>query len=219
MEIEDKVEDFTFLSINSKKVKVLVIGGGKAALIKAKSFLRKGFVVHCIAPNFNEEFLQLNYETLKLIVEEFKDEIVKSYHIVVICTNKEELNRHIRVLCDEEYKVYIDATMPEESMATLCAMTSTKEVSVGVRIKGKSPKTSQFLANKVKQYLMQYDDYVFFATHVRNNIGDFHKKSEVLEFISSEDFLFFFEKHYGEEILNLFYGGFDFELKISYEKK
>jgi precorrin-2 dehydrogenase / sirohydrochlorin ferrochelatase len=216
MKLENKAEDFTFLSISPKKVKVLVIGGGKAGLIKAKSFLTKGFEVHCIAPNFHEEFSEFNYDTLRLMKEDFKDEILKRYHIIVICTNKEEVNTHIRRLCDEQCKIYIDATMPESSMATLCAMTSTEGVSVAVRIKDKSPKTARFLAKKIKQYLTQYDGYVSLATYIRNNINDFEKKSEILEFISSEDFLFFFEKQYGKEILNLFYGGFDFELKNSH---
>ena len=211
MKVKNNDEEFTFLCIYSKNTKILIVGGGNSALIKAKSFLGKGFNVECVSPNFNEEFLQIKNERLKLIKEEFKDELIFQYHLVVICTNKEEVNSHIRDICDRNYKVYIDTTLPENSIATLCATTSTKQVSIGLRTTNKSPKTAQFLVKKVRNYLINYDDYVYFATSIRNRINNFPQKNQLLNFISSEDFLFFFKKSYGEAVLKLFYGGENFE--------
>jgi len=84
-------------------------------------------------------------------------------------------------------------------------------VSIGLRTTNKSPKTAQFLVKKVRNYLINYDDYVYFATSIRNRINNFPQKNQLLNFISSEDFLFFFKKSYGEAVLKLFYGGEDFE--------
>ncbi|MPN16293.1 hypothetical protein SDC9_163631 [bioreactor metagenome] len=98
-------------------------------------------------------------------------------------------------------------------------MTSSKEVSVGVRLRGKSPKTSQFLANKIKDYVATYDDYVSFVTELRRRMKDFPKRLEVLNFVSSEDFLFFFQRSYGEQVLDLFYGGESIEFENSYKKE
>lgn len=207
MKIENHNEDFTFLCLNSKKVKVLVVGGGTAALVKVKSLLKKGFLLECISPEFKEEFCDINSKNLKLINGEFQDGFIEHYHVIVICTNNEILNQQIRELCDKKCKIYIDSTMPEESVATLCAMESTREVAIGVRLKGKSPKTSQLLVRKIKEYVTTYDDYLSFVTKLRGNIKHNPNRLEILEFVSSEDFLFFFQRSYGEEIFNLFYGG------------
>lgn len=219
MNKENNSEDFTFLCLNAKKVKVLIVGGGTSALVKAKSFLKKGFTVHCIAPSFKEELFSLKSEKLKITIGNFEDYLINTCHLVVICTSDNRINKHIRELCDSNCKVYIDTTIPEESMATLCAMTSSKETSVGVRLKGKSPKTSQFLANKIKNYIATYDDYISFVTELRRRMKDFPKRLEVLDFVSSEDFLFFFQRSYGEKVLDLFYGGESIEFENSYKKE
>ncbi len=44
-------------------------------------------------------------------------------------------------------------------------------------------------------------------------------KDEIIDFICSDDFHFFFEKGYGNLILSMFYGGMDFEFYNSYKKK
>lgn len=213
------VDDFTFLCVQGKDVKALIVGGGNAALTKTKSLINKGFTVHCVAPRFKEEFLRLNSEKLMLIKSNFEDNNIYNYHIVVICTDSKELNEHIRELCQKNFKMFIDATEPEKSIATVCATASTKEVAIAVRIKNKNPKASKFLAEKIKNYLEPYDDYISFITYVRNSVDCIPNKQELLEFLSSEDFLFFFQKSYGEKILDLFYGGFNFEFKNSHSKK
>lgn len=220
MEFNNDDKEFTFLCIYSKDTKVLIVGGGNCALIKVRSFLNKGFSIDCISPKFKEEILRLKNENLKLIKGEFTDELIFNYHLIIICTNSEQVNSHIRDLCKKNYKVFIDTTIPEKSNATLCATASTNNIKIGISTINKSPKTSKFLVKKVHNYLINYDEYVSFVTAIRNKVlENFPRKNELLDFISTDDFFYFYNMNYGDKVLKLFFGGYQFEVKNSYKKK
>ena len=56
----DSFNDSVFISLNGMNTKVLILGGGKSALIKAKTLLNSRFVVHCISEQFTDEFKLLD---------------------------------------------------------------------------------------------------------------------------------------------------------------
>lgn len=207
MENDFQLEQYSFIAISGRGTKVLVIGGGKAAKIKINSFLKRGFTVHCISKDFSSDIIIIKNKNFLLLNREYEDNIIDDYHLIVICTNDLNFNKRIMLKCNEKNKIYIDTTVPEESRGILCASRETKSLSFGIKIKAKNPKAAVFLADKTKQYLGKYDEYIDFISKVRNNIKDSEYKIEILEFICSEDYIFFYEKGYGEHILNLFYGG------------
>ncbi len=181
----DSFNDSVFISLNGMNTKVLILGGGKSALIKAKTLLNSRFVVH--------------------LDKTFTNELLEDYHLIVICTNDSKFNENIRNICNSKNKIFIDTTLPENSKAILCATGRSENIALGLRIKGKNPKASVFLCNKAKEYLQNFDNYIEFITHIRNNVTTLNNKSEILNFICSEDFLFFFNNGYHIEILQLFY--------------
>lgn len=203
----DSFNDSVFISLNGMNTKVLILGGGKSALIKAKTLLNSRFVVHCISEQFTDEFKLLDgaYDNLKLLDKTFTNELLEDYHLIVICTNDSKFNENIRNICNSKNKIFIDTTLPENSKAVLCATGRSENIALGLRIKGKNPKASVFLCNKAKEYLQNFDNYIEFITHIRNNVTTLNNKSEILNFICSEDFLFFFNNGYHIEILQLFY--------------
>ena len=48
---------YTMISLFSSRINVLIIGAGKAALIKAKTFLSNGCNVSVVAKEINEAYL------------------------------------------------------------------------------------------------------------------------------------------------------------------
>lgn len=198
--------DYTMISLISPKVNVLIVGGGRAALIKAKTFIERGCSVSVVSKEFLLEFEKLkSYSNLRLINEEYKKNYINDRHIVVIATNCEAINKKIRKDCDELSKLYIDCTDPKEGLCVMACQRSTKSTSFGININDVSPKTSVFLANKIKNKLEGYDDFITFTALVRNNAKELKNKNEIMEFICSDNFLFFYEKGLGELILKMFY--------------
>ena len=61
---------YTYLSFISQKLRVGIIGGGKAGYLKSKSFLSRGCRVEVLSINFIDEFYSL--KDIKLIKGEYK---------------------------------------------------------------------------------------------------------------------------------------------------
>ncbi|WP_461615165.1 NAD(P)-dependent oxidoreductase [Clostridium sp. Marseille-QA1073] len=197
-----------FLSIKSDKLKVLIVGGGKAGYIKCKSFLTKGAEVKVIALDICEEVLSLlHFEKLSIEKTTYNKEMLVKYHLVVIATDNEFLNSNIKMDCDELCKLYINASNVEESMCITPTVGESKSTVFAIHTKNFSPKTSLFIRDNLETYLKKYDSYIDFSVNLRNSLKNHVRKSEILNFISTEDFLYIFNKGYGEKIINLFYGG------------
>lgn len=196
--------EYTFLSLISSKVKILIVGGGRAALIKAKTFIKKGCNVSVVAKEFADEFSELN-NNITLIKEEYNSNYIYKYHLVVIATNCVSLNDKIRKDCDEIYRLYIDCSSPKDGLCITPCQRSTKNISFGIHTKAGSPKTSVYVANNIKKYLGKYDNFIEFTVFIRNRVKNKNNKQEIMDFICSNDFYFFYEKGKEKEILNMFY--------------
>ncbi|MEG1255691.1 NAD(P)-dependent oxidoreductase [Clostridium sp.] len=203
----DNFNNSVFISLNGENTMVLILGGGNGAFIKATTLLKRGFIVHCLSEEYTTKFKELsfNYSNLLLLNEIFTENMLANYHLVVICTSDNVFNDKVRSICNNQKKIFIDSTVPEVSKAILCASRITKNIALGIRINGKNPKSSVFLCNKGRKYYEKFDDYVEFTTMVRLNITKIDKKNEILDYINSDDFLFFFNQGVAKEILELFY--------------
>lgn len=194
------------LSLMSQKINVLIVGGGNAAFIKARTFVKKGSKVTVISKEFNSKFKDLEqYGNLKLIKSEYEKKYIDCNHIIVIATDSENINSKIRLQCIENYKLYIDCTLPEEGTCITPCQRNTEHIFLGINTLNKNPKASVYLADKAEKYLNKYDEFVAFTSNVRNNIKDKNVKKDIVNFMCSDDFFFFYEKGKAEIVLKIFY--------------
>lgn len=77
----------------------------------------------------------------------------------------------------------------------------TEFISFGINTKGGSPKTSRYLAEKVKGSLREYDSFVQYSYSLRNKIKYVDDKDKIMEFVSSDDFYFFYKKNIHKSVL------------------
>lgn len=210
--------EYTFLSLISDKINVLIIGGGRAGFIKAKTFSKKGCNLTVLSKEFCDEFNSIkDLYNVKLIKSEYNREYILNSHIVVIAVNNEEVNSLIKSHCNELCKLYLDCTDFTKGLFVVPCQRSTGITSFGINTRGGSPKTSRYLADKVSKVLYEYDSFVEYSCSLRNRIKDFHNKDEIMEFVASEDFYFFYKKNKHESILKMFYdGGKNFEINSCY---
>ena len=71
------VPERIYLSFFSNKLRVGIIGGGKAAIIKIRSFLKRKVYVEVLAREFSKDILDINDKNLKLIKAEYKSEFIQ----------------------------------------------------------------------------------------------------------------------------------------------
>lgn len=75
-----------------KDKSILVVGGGKVALRKVRTFLKEGALVTVAAPQILPELLR---ENIKYIKSEYSSEYIKGHFIITAATNNPALNRKI----------------------------------------------------------------------------------------------------------------------------
>lgn len=197
-----------FFLVKGEGTRVLILGGGRAALIKASSLIKRKFTVHCIADRYGDEIKKLAINSdgrLILKTESFNDEVIDNYHIVVIATDSAEFNNHVQQVCTLKNKLFIETTMPEVSQGIMCTTAETESVVYGLMTKGKNPMASVYLSNKAKKALETMDPFIKFITEIRNYIADKELRKRVSTFICSDDYRYFYQKGKGVEILIMFY--------------
>ena len=202
---------FAMISIISKKLRVLVVGSGKAGLLKAKYFLDKGCKVEILTKEIKLEeecmFLKKYGNNSNISVKEYKKDFILDKHIIIIAVNDISARDEIRRDCEELSKIYIDSTDFREGMAVVPVQKESNNVVIALNTKGGNPKGAVFLGEIIKDNISRYDEFINFTTLIRNKLKDKPNiKKEVLNFMFTNDFLFFFEKGLGMEVLKIFYG-------------
>lgn len=194
-----------YLSFFSNKLRVGVIGGGKAAIIKIRSFLKRNVYVEVLAREFSEDILSIRDKNLRLIKSDYKSDFIQDKHIIVIAINDSELLQRIKDECDEAYKLYINCSDFKDGIAAMPVQRNLKNISFGINTVGGNPRGALMVADIAYKSLCSIDDFIGFITRLRNNakvLGN-HKK-EVIEFLNSNDFKFFYDKGKDKTVFKLF---------------
>lgn len=205
-----------FLSVVSSKLNVLIVGGGRAGFIKAKTLRSRGCNVTVVSPKLSSEFKTLEkYGNITFIKDTYKREYIKDKHLIVIAV-PEEVAIEVKKHCEEEFKLYIACYSFREGIAVLPYQRSTKNMSFGLKSMNASPKTTRFIGEKIEKTLKEYDDFMEYSCSLREKLKRCEKREEILSFISSEDFYFFYIKNKQGLILKMFFGDDFYEYNSSY---
>lgn len=208
----NSIKDFSLdskylnLSFFGNKLNIGIIGAGRGAFIKAKTFLDKGCNVEVLALNFIEDFEELKRNGIKIIKDKYYKEFINNKHIIVIAIDDNEIIKEIVTDCNNLCKLYINSSSFKEGLGVVPVTRESKNITISVNTKLGNPKAAVFIANKIVDLINKYDDLVEFTSYIRNNI-DINKevKKDLLTFINSDDYEFFYSIGKHIDILKLFY--------------
>lgn len=211
---EDILLDFSFISLIPSKINVVIFGAGRAGYIKAKSYFKKGYNVTVVSKEFDNIFKEFK-GNIKLIKDGYSKKYLIDKHLVIIATDDKVINKTIRNDCDENFKIYLDTTSPKEGKFTTPVETECQNIKTAVSTNIGSPVTTKFLSSKIRETISEYDDFVKFVGVLRNQILEETKDRklnlEIMNFINSDDFYYFYRLNKHRLILKLFWGDyFDF---------
>ncbi|KPU43613.1 siroheme synthase [Oxobacter pfennigii] len=211
-DISDKMLEFMMVSLISHKVNILIVGAGRAGLIKAKAFLNNGCRVFVLSKEFSPEFFQVeNDDRLILIKDEYKKEIILDKHIVAIATDDYELNEKVKADCESLCKIYLNCRDFREGMLTIPTQRKTENLHFALHTRKGSPKTSVFLAEKMKCKMEEYEAFVLFASSLRQKLKGREHFEEIMNFVNTDFFYQAYKKGNGIILLKMYYGGGEFE--------
>jgi precorrin-2 dehydrogenase/sirohydrochlorin ferrochelatase len=197
--------DYSYVALISSKIRVGIIGGGKAGTMKTKHFIKSKCYVEVLSETFDKEIIELSQrekERLKLINEDFSYEFLRDKHFIIIAIDDELLRDKIKRYCDENYKLYIDSSSFTDGMGVVPIQKNTENITFALNTKQGNPKGAILLSNKVKSLLEEYDDFIEFTGKVRNKAKEVHKyKNDIIKFISDDNFKQSFDEGRGELVL------------------
>ena len=197
---------YTMISLFSSRINVLIIGAGKAALIKAKTFLSNGCNVSVVAKEINEAFYKLDSEKITITKCEYNEKFLKNNHIVVIAIDDDIIIDNIKKSCKSLDKIYINCKNPKDGIAVLPMNIRSDEIFLGINTLRGNPKASKMLGTYILDELKEFDDFIKVTSIIRNNVKSIkNKKDELLDFIISDDFRYIINKKKEKLVLKLFY--------------
>lgn len=196
---------YSYISLISNKLRVGIVGGGKAGTIKARHFIKDNAYVEVLSKTFTEDLSELSKdfkEKLKLTNEEFNYDFLRDKHLIIIAIEDKTLIDKIKNYCEKSFKIYIDSSDFMSGMGVVPIERNTKNISFALNTKQGNPKGAVFAAKKVKSLLEEYDDFLGFMGNIRTRAKKYPEyMNEILSFIGNEDFKILFDQGKGERAL------------------
>lgn len=204
-DICDEGIDYSYISLISKKLRVGIIGGGKAGAIKTKHFVNNKCYVEVLSNTFEEEIIELSNafkDRLRLRNEELSFQFLRDKHIIIIALEDETIKGKVKSYCEENYKIYIDSSNFTDGMGAVPIQKNTKNITFALNTKYGNPKGAILVSNKVKSLLEEYDEFIKYVGIIRNRAKTFPKyKKKIILFINNEEFKKSFNEGKSESLL------------------
>lgn len=205
--IQDGEIEYTYLALMSNKLRVGIIGGGKAAFIKAKNFISKGCYIEVISKTFLNEFMKIESNNIVLNRKSYNKKFIEDKHIIILALDDDKLRNEVSIHCEEEFKIFIDCSNFKEGMAIVPVQRETSNISIALNTKVGNPKGAMLVAEATMKTINKYNDFIKYTGLIRNKAKNFNcNKKEIIDFINTEDFMFIWEKDKSELALKLFFG-------------
>lgn len=206
-DIQGREIEYTYLALMSSKLRVGIIGGGKAAFIKAKNFISKGCYIEILSKTFLNEFIKIESDNIVLNRTSYNKRFIEDKHIIILALDDEKLRNEVSIHCGEEFKIFIDCSNFKEGMAVVPVQRETSNISIALNTKVGNPKGALLVAEATMKTIDEYNDFIKYTGLIRNKVKDFNcNKKEIIDFINTEDFRFIWEKDKSELALKLFFG-------------
>lgn len=203
--IYDEGIEYSYISLISKKLRVGIVGGGKAGTIKARHFVKNKCYVEVISKTFDEELIELSKafpERLNLIDEDLRYEFLRDKHLIIIALDDENLKNIVKKYCEENYKIYIDSSDFISGMGVVPIQRSTENAVFALNTKYGNPKGSVLLSNKVENTIKEYDEFIRYIGLIRNKAKSFPElKIQITSFVGNDEFKKSFDNGEAEKAL------------------
>lgn len=146
------MKQFAPLLINTTNRKILIVGGGKAALLKAKGIFRFTSQITILAPQILSE---LEKYPFTFIYQGYKDDAADDFFMVYACTDNAELNSKIASECETKNILYSVCDNPDTSSFVTPAIYKDNNITISIGTNGNSPRQAIYIRNQIQQLIEQ----------------------------------------------------------------
>jgi len=177
---------FLCLSLRAENIRALIVGGGRAALIKARTFIERGCHVTILAPFVREEFAQFDPDFVEIRIAPYDSAALAGHQLVVIATDDEAVNAQIQRDCEARDKLYVICSDAQQGLFVTPVMRETEQAMLAVHTKAGSPRSALFLAEKLAEHARQYDAFIAWIADIRQQIKGRGDKDDIMRALSTD---------------------------------
>lgn len=174
------------ISLRAEKIRALIVGGGRAALIKARTFIERGCHITILAPSVREEFAQLDPNLVEIRLAPYDSAALAGHHLVVIATDDDAVNAQIQRDCEARDTLCLTCGDAQQGIFITPVMRETEQAMIAVHTKAGSPRSAVFLAKKSAECLQKYDAFVAWIADIRQQIKGRGDKDEIMRTLNSD---------------------------------
>ena len=177
---------FLCLSLRAENIRALIVGGGRAALIKVKTFVERGCHVTILAESVRDEIAQFNADRLEIHIASYDSAALAGHHLVVIATDDEAVNAQIQRDCEATDKLYVMCGDAQQGLFVTPVMRETEQAMIAVHTKAGSPRSALFLAEKLAERARQYDAFIAWIADIRQQIKGRGDKDDIMRVLNTD---------------------------------
>lgn len=144
------MEEIKSLPVLFRNPKILLIGGGKVALQKAKVLLDNEIDFSVVAQTLCDELNTLN---TKHKIKSFEKEDADNFNIIIDATGNREVNLLLKEIKKERFFLLNTVDVPEECDFYFSSLLRYKNLKIAVSSNGASPTVTQIVRDKIKEFL------------------------------------------------------------------
>ena len=169
----------------------LVVGGGIVALRKIEVMLPYGVIFHIVAPEVQEEILELEASQPEQFVIErrpYEASDLDGVDFVVAASSDEELNHQISLACKERGILINVVDVKKDCSFIVPAIIHRDNFDIAVSSGGRSPAAASYLKRKVQEAIpTHYDRLVHqmgeWRAYVKEQVDSQKKRADVFQLL------------------------------------
>lgn len=139
------------LFFDPSKERILIVGGGKIALHKARLLLEYSADLTLIAPRFDEEFFDL--EGVRLILQEWKAQDLSEYFLVIAATDDPEVNQSVSWCANDQHVLCNVVDNAALSDVIFGSVVHEGDLSIGISTDGASPSAAIHMKKEIRKII------------------------------------------------------------------
>lgn len=152
------------LMVDLKNKEVVIIGGGKVSLRKAKKFLEYEAIVKIVSLDVLDSFYEIEKlykDRLTIIKDEFKMDYIEKAFLVIAATSNYSINKNISLICHEKNILCNIVDNIEESSFIVPSTIKRGDLNIAISTLGNSPSLCAKIRKDLEKiYDKNYEEYV-----------------------------------------------------------
>lgn len=171
--------------LNSEKVRILIVGGGKIAYRKCQTLVEAGGHITVVAHEILSEFERyLQRQNIQYEKRSYEAGEANNYELVVAATNNEQINEQVQ---RDSRAIICRVDQAEKGNAVLPAVVQRGDLVLSIGTNGASPLFSRKIKKQLaNQFDTHYESYMTFLQRIR---VQYKGQTGILEEVTKEAYV------------------------------